>query len=278
MDTGSVTALVDAQITNAFILGTYTNFQTRYNGRSSRLPIYFSELGEAKDELAGDPGYSPQLQRGLPVPMGAKVIVWLPKLFYLQASSPAVINGYVYSFTWRLRNVFDFRKSPNRKHYHFGQQTPGVPDTNAAVGQQERTALPAANQSVTYVQTEPSSNLVRAVQNVREEDLRTLGLNLSNGISPDSAVAPGTTTFMDISQGLFDPAVTTTGTQPSFLVHEMTALGDELLIGIRREDANPSDWDLAAGGTDVQILNFFGTGLGTVRKERGVYVFTGTGF
>lgn len=271
---GSHTVMADAQFTNAFIMLPYKNFEDTYQGIPATTPLYLTEGGDARDSLAGQPGYDPELQKGLAVPLGSRVLLWLPELVYIATASPLVINGYQYSFTWRLRNVFDYRQ--DRRHYHFPKQVPGVADATVSPAA-DRVVIPAANNSVVYVQPEPGAFLERAVQNARSEDIRVLGSNLPLAVAPGGVPA---TNDMTVQQGIQDPAVTTTARTPGFLVHELQAVGDELLVAIRRvpsDDGSPANWDFTdAGGTDEQVSDFYGKGRGTPVPDRGVYAFTGT--
>ncbi len=81
------TVLADAQFSIARILRPYTNFETQYQGQPVDRRIMLSEVvngpgGEARDDLAikGQTGIDPELARGLAVPMGARVLIWFPKI------------------------------------------------------------------------------------------------------------------------------------------------------------------------------------------------------
>ncbi len=251
--------LADAQFGVTRIVRPVTDFETEYEGQSAARPIYMFEGNKNLDQLAADgtPGYDPTLARGLDVPMGARVLLWLPNLFWDEGGS--TFRGYEWTFIWRLRNVFDYRQL--RTPYHYPKQGEGVPDTTAPAGQQARVVIPAAYQTVTYMQTEPTSEISRVTQNVRGEDLQfsTTALTgpFSNGVE------------QAVEQGILDPAVVADAKRPQYMIHEVQAFGDELLIGVHRDSTTIGRW--AFGTTDLRFSQFLGDA-----SDVGVLVHVGT--
>lgn len=262
--------LADAQFTTAFSLQPFKNFEDIYQGVSAGTPIMLTEGGEALDSLAGRPGYAPNLARGLPVPLGARTVLWIPKISWVDPGATSGFNGYIYSFTWRLRNVFDYRNKEDRPHYHLGRQTPGINDTTV-VPPSPRVVVPASENSVVYVQPEPGTNIVRAVQNQYSEDINAKpSASLPLPLSPVGGAAT-----LAIEQGISDPAALPQ--TPSYQVHELQALGDELLIGLYRvTNTGEANYQFGLGGADRQLAVLFGDVLTEDRLDRGIYVFAGS--
>ena len=71
-----------------------------------------------------------------------------------------------------------------------------------------------------------------------------------------------------IQQGML-PSTVNDYTQPVLGVHEMQAVGDELLVGMYRSDDAGANWDFA--GVDAVIAEFFGAQW----PDSGIYVARG---
>lgn len=279
--------LADAQFGIAKILRPYAGFDAQdtgggvplgsYQGKDGGYPILFTEGGQALDEAAGEEGYSPNLVRGVQVPYGSRITLWMPMLPIREVD--AVPNSYEVSWSWRMRNVYDFRQ--RRIPYHYPKQSAGVP-----FGGQSRVIIPSATQSVVYNQNEPTtvSNgiVATAGQNVHAESML---LSFSQPFRKDPLL-PGTASFGTISQGLspVEPS------QVEFAVLELQATGDELVIGYSKP-AGLSAWDFTApqpannpplpGGADYLMSAAFGALSKTLNPPNGfpdwgIYVLAGS--
>ena len=115
----SQAVLADAQFSVARVFRPFEGFEAVYNGQSVRTPI---AIPGSLDPDAGRTGFDTNLISGIPVPMGSKVMLWIPTIF--QDSGGALgppsfqVVPYRYQFVWRLRNLRDFknyvRHSPKR--------------------------------------------------------------------------------------------------------------------------------------------------------------------
>lgn len=154
-----------------------------YNGYPGNIPIMFSEGGVAVDDLAGRPGYSSLLLRGAGVPMGSRVLVWLPRLVpYPNEICPLETAAPIYQweFSFRLRNLTDF--SATRNSYHLASGKAGAVayggEKNGGIDSdpQVRVPIPASDHTVIYNGLEPPvSPLVRVVtQRVLKEGFQTM--------------------------------------------------------------------------------------------------------
>lgn len=272
----SSTVLADAQFGTARILRPYDGFEAVYQGQPASTPIMLSEVvdppgGDPLDPSAAtrDAGYSSRLVRGLDVPMGSRVLVWLPQISAIVAA-PSTIARYQWTFIWRLRNVYDYRNS--RTPYHFPKQAAGVPETGGDAG--PRVIIPAATQTLPYSQSpEPAGNS-GVLTNLRNEAVTT-------GASVIAApLLPGGTTGI-IQQGLGDPNIFPAIGRPIYQLHEVQACGDELLIGLTRATDVTPNWDFNTPLLqDWQVRLYLGdpSSFPPARQipDVGVYVMTGS--
>jgi len=265
---GSKFVTADAQFGNGIILRPFDNFQTVYNGVSALTPIMWSPGGQPLDDAAGQPGYSPHFLKGMAVPLGARVVLWLP--VFGTVSSP--INPYSWQLFWRVRNLFDFRQ--NRVPFHLPKQSPGVADTTPVTGG-PRVLIPACYQSVMYAAAEQMSTNAPLAQ---PQDLHTEYIfNQPNRVMAGGGLVtpliPGGTKGV-IQQGVFDEVGPTVG-NPSWTEFEVQALGDELLIGMTRTldlNANPN-WVMTTFGDYDSVLPFARM---TISPDWGIYAFVGS--
>lgn len=269
--------IADAQFGLAELIRAPDNFVTDYNGTPRPIP-----LPGVLDEQAGRPGYDPNLIGGLPVPMGARLCIWLP---FIWNNSPAGLNdpndySYVYKIVFRLRNPRDFRnpaQGNRRKPYHLKDQSPGVADTSGPLPQ-PRFIIPACMWVVGYQQPEG-----RVIVNP------ATGLNASNpavrtyaeGIMPNSVglqrapFAPGAEPAVAVfQQGVLDPGAPSVqnANLPIFHPIFIDACGDDMIILIEKEQpddiAPVNNWNFA--GEDLQLATFF-----TSSNNSGIYVLSG---
>ena len=254
--------LADAQFGVVNIMRPVAGFEATYEGRAASEPIYLFPEGDHIDPIAADgvAGYDPNLARGLKVPLGARVALWLPNLFF----TSDVTRGYELILIWRMRGVFDFAQA--RMPYHF-TRSEGVADTTAPAGSQARVPIPAAYNSITYIQTEPLTQPGRAINNIHSEDLECSTDLLLGPLLPDGV------TRQPIQQGILDPTTVADAEQPGFIVHEVQALGDEVIMALRRNVTAAANWAFAT--TDLRFSEFLGTGTGVALPNVGVYAMTG---
>jgi len=262
----SQTVAADAQFGIARILRPYAGFDNltpgngSYQGISTNIPIMLTEGGLALDPFAGQAGYAPSLVRGLGVPLGSRVSIWVPSI--PPNNGGVAPFGYVYSAIWRLRNLHDY--AVGRIPYHYPKQGSGVPVVGSA-----RVVIPAASQSVIYNDGPAPTTLGgAATQSVYAEAL-TFNFSVNAGLG--IPLIPGGTSG-SVAQGLApsdqEGAV--------YEIIELQALGDELLIGVTRSGAGT--WDFTPStGIDATLSAAYGNGLdGTLFPDIGVYVMVGT--
>lgn len=259
------TVLADAQFGVARILRPFSGFRGVYQGQACTKPIMLTEVvdppgGAAIDQLAlqKTPGYASNLIRGIDVPLGSKVVLWLPKIGPFSADPAA---RYDWLIAWRLRNVYDYRQA--RNPYHYPKQEAGVP-----VGGSPRVVIPAAIQTVVYSQIPaPAAAGAIAASSAYPETVGTGGVAFGLTVSGLPLVSSGV-------DGTFEQGLSTSANEvPTYLIHEFQAVGDELLIGVSRSTAFGANWNFTAFGSEDFLLGSF---LGEDYPDIGVYVMTGS--
>lgn len=331
----STSVLVHPDFSIARTLRGYKNFEDVYQGKSSanstiwlsdrqsgkdpQADIAFAKLQGQINSLSGvippggldanDTQISPWFQRGIPVPLGATIVLWLP---YLQANAivgeAPVPIGVRYIVGWRTRDVSVFNQ--RREPFHQGVSGAGATDngaiknfeaTGAAVpiftGQATaRRTILAAFECVRYAQAEPTLGS----EAVATEDLWALELRLnpeqdkkpSPPLFPyfktQPAAAPGVV-LGDLSQGVLvngGPTSNPYGAGALLVPVTMKCKGDELLLGVQLE---PTGFIAPAWNFDNNAYNlslFFGragfaTGFPALaplggNKQLGAYISTGS--
>lgn len=268
---GSATSTMvaaDAQFSVARVLKPFADFETAYQGQPSYRPIAFPG---GRDVRAGQDGISPDLMRGVPVPFGSRLCVYIPAALTQDAAPTTFVQPYNYSFVWRLRNVRDYRQ--DRRPYHFPRQSPGAPDSVPGGGQ--RFVIPAAIDAVLYEQGEPAPGS-RAVQRAYQQTY-TVGLGYEFATFP---LLPGGGAGGSYQQGVLNPAdVGLVGANGAiFTALWMDAAGDELIILANRTNESLGPWDFANNADDAAFSDVYGTGDGVHASypDVGIYLFTGT--
>lgn len=272
------TVLADAQFGVVRILRPFSGFESVYQGQPASTPLMLSEVvdppgGAPLDSAAAvrDAGYSPRLVRGLDVPIGSRVLVWLPKIAASLVGPPPTDVRYEWTFIWRLRNVYDYRNY--RTPYHFPKQAAGAPETGPSAG--ARVIIPAAVQTLPYSQSpEPAGATASVSTNLRQEAVTTGAPVISAPLLPGGGTGV-------IQQGLGDPNVFAAIARPIYQLHEVQACGDELLIALTRATSPTANWDFNTPLlNDWQVRLYLGDPSGVAGFQTlpdvGVYVMTGS--
>ncbi len=275
--TEPVNVLADAQFSFAKPIRPFDGFEKVYQGKNALVPIAFPG---GLDPNAGLPGYAPNLIAGFPVPLGAKVLLWIPQCSYGVAPSP-LVTEYVYQISWRIRNVADYRHgNPDgtRTPYHIQKQAAGAADTTAPVGQQARLIITAALETILFEQTQPAPSLIGSPAT---GDLIANGLALpADGVSRFLPLIPGGG-FGAAEQGIADPAQVVEEPAPLFRPYFTIAKGDDMTIfAYRPPNASFATWDFANPLTDQAFSNTYGTNVAGPTHppypDLGIYVLVGS--
>jgi hypothetical protein len=272
--------MVDAQFTNVRVLKPFEGFERVYQGQPLSTPIAFPGERDPRAQQ-GKPGFDPNLMIGIPVPEGARVVIWFPVI----PPPPSNLNAqkaYSYKLIWRFKNLGDYRDPAAKRRrapFHFPRQSPGAPDTSFGGIPLPRTTIPAGWHVIAYEQPEPAQsagNLVIRVEKITPkidslfEYAQPLLSNGAQGVLQQGVVDPA-------SLGALAPAAR----MPLFLPFWTDAEGDELIILVNREtqpQSPPNTWDFVTPDEDFEFSNIYGTGNGTHEPFRdvGIYLQTGT--
>jgi hypothetical protein len=258
MADGGSAVLNDPQFALTAILRPYVGFDDQtgavgsYQGVNGLTPIMFTEGGVPFDAQAGTPGYSKRLVKGLNVPYGARVSIWIPQV---------LTNGINYDFhiVWRQRNVFDYRTQ--RVPFHYPKQGLGVPDTTVGDQPPDRVIIPAAIHTI-LVNASDYSNKSVGQTRVQGEAFRSTDFgNIGQPLGPQVPGVSAPDPMAIIQQGLL-PA--SSGYLPSYQVIELQAMGDEMLVGVEKLGDTAfggvvQTWDFTTIQNDLNFSFLFGT-------------------
>lgn len=279
--------MVDAQMTITRVLKPPLDFERNYQGQPASVPIAFPGT---RDPRAGTPGFSPDLMQGIPVPQGARVLLWLPICVspVPPGNALAPFQFYSYRLIWRFQGLASYRNpaaKQRRAPYHFPRQSPGAPDTSLGAPGVPRVTIPASWHVVAYEQTEPA---VGAGESKLRIEVITPTLDLITEfvqpLLPDGAAGV-------IQQGVLDPSPTVSGASanvPIFCPFWTDAEGDELIILANRfdwQDSGAPAWDFTDPNADLAFSNIYGRGAWSDPpdsgshepfRDVGIYMQTGT--
>lgn len=267
----SQAVLADAQFSVARVFRPFEGFETVYQDKSPRTPI---AVPGNLDPDVGATGFDANLISGIPVPMGSKVMLWLPTIYQRTSEDPLELQvvPYRYQFIWRLRNLRDFRA--RRSAYHFPRQS---------LGANNEFVVPAAQKVVLFEGPNTTRNQGPAGQFSATSEVFSTHQGVLERLEFPSVtpVAPRTPADAAASyqQGVANFSGVEDNQTVTFNSIQMDAEGDELLIMIDRLDDEgfTSNWDFTdASSTDFGLSLFFGSGSGSIIRDLGIYVFTGS--
>ena len=243
----------------------FDNFEEQYQGSLACAPILLTENGKAFDELAGEPGYDPNLVKGIAVPFGSRIALKIPLILWTVDDFGT--RGYRYRFMWRDRNTADWRRG--RKPAHVPQQSLGFAKT-VGPNQGPRVFIPAADNSVVYVQPEAAVDEDQIQHLIMGEEIEVRGAQMAHLPRMPNGQ------FGVIQQGVFPAFAANQEDNPGFCTHELQAVGDELIIAVTRElpEVGGDQWDFAVGGVDRYFSAIYGDAAGEgIIRALGVEVF-----
>lgn len=279
--------VINAQLAHARILKPPRDFEDAYQGLdAAEIPI---AIPGTLDFRAGERGFDPQLMAGISIPLGSRLLLWLPQSLSVEGI-PTV--PYIYRILWRLRSQSDSAEARARNltregnpqgglSGHLPTQLKGIPaDDGAAPGDpdQERVVIPCALSTIAYEQTEPGGAFDDATTNLRGERLSVRGQSyFPPGEAPILVNDP--TLKAVASQGVYPFPATPPGLNggPTYIPFETDALGDEYIILVTRDPGTTDLWDFATD--DFAFSRLFGTANGTRAPvpSIGIYAMEGSG-
>lgn len=273
--------MVDAQMNIVRVLKPFENFERVYQGKQVNIPIAFPGTRDKRAEERA-PGFDPNLLRGIPVPQGARVLLWFPMCMFPEnpPQSLSPFQLYSYRLIWRFQNLAGYRNPAaltKRAPYHLARQSPGAADTSIIpFPGLPRVTIPASWHVVAYQQPEPAGGLSGSV-NIHVEQITPRLDNLVQFVQP---LLPDGQKGV-VEQGVADPASVPGAVMPLFMPFWTDAEGDELIIEVNRTTATPDPldvWDFTDKTKDLAFSNIYGTGNGQHESFRdiGIYMQTGT--
>lgn len=283
-----------AQFALAKVLKPFDNFEDKYQGLDPLdTPL---ALPGGLDRLAGQEGYDPNLMAMLPIPMGSRILIWLPRLNQPEGYVATATPDYFYTILWRLRSLTEQTTDPERTSAaHFGQRLKGRPQRAGASSSidtpGDRFVLPVAIESVQIegASAEPTQVDVNSSQLVVNPPAGWKApitekypgpLSVNQKVKAAGMFSQGFTTFGD---GSPTPSDVNAGLQggPQYDIYETISRGDEMSVLISRDPnaialGDPGPWDFE--GVDIGLSNVLGTDGGTepILRGLGVYIFTGS--
>lgn len=256
--------LADAQFSAAKVFKPFRDFERVYEGQSVDTPI---AIPGTLDILAGKTGFDPNLLSGIPVPLGSKLILWMPTIFR-QVSDSLEDVPYQYRIVWRMRNLQDF--SLTRAAYHFPKQSLGV-------GSQY--VVPSANHGILWeglpstVPTSGGSTAPSKTESFSQSVVENF-VFVSTVTKPPLVATGASGAFQ---QGIGSGGVLGSNTSVSYNAVQLDVVGDEFMILVTRKPRLNGDDTWNFGDTDSGFSAFFGTANETREpiKDLGIYVMTG---
>ncbi len=251
----SEAVLVDAQFSVAKVFRPFSGFETVYEGLPCTTPIAFPGT---LDPSAGKSGYDPNLLAGIPVPLGAKLTLWIPNIVY----GPASMVPYTYQILWRLRNLQDFRDPARRAAYHYPKQS---------LGQSGQYVIPAGIKTILFESAQ--QQLTQGSRFYNDTTTSTEGLVVgSQGVAQAKTPSGAAAAYQ---QGLGVGSVGA-NTEATYNVVQLDAEGDEMIILASRSDAFGATWSFQGINIDAGFSQFYGAGSGSEFPDIGIYVFSGS--
>lgn len=245
----------------------FPGFEAKYQGVPVINPV---AIPGTFDFQAGKPGYSPNLLAGIPVTLGSKLLLWLPRFIN---DYGVIIPDYTYTLCFRLRTIDDKNADPAKMlSYHLDQRLPGLPNDPAQPETTKRFVIPASQYTISTQQLDsvaPSGKLTIQGANVVVKSTSVNGDYWTSPLTENYPGGPfdatGKVGFGGVwSQGQFEDEQGFLSVQsgykngPSYAnVEFMSCPGDELMINVSRTG---DPWDFASD--DAAFSKIFGTDNG----------------
>jgi hypothetical protein len=265
---GSSTVLAAPEFGTKRVLRPFKGFEAIYQGQDVRKPICFCENNEPYDPLAkrGLPGYDPNLVYGIPGNLGVRASIDIPMVAW---SKDGTLTRYWWMLQWRLRNIRDHNlNSDKRVPWHVAKSGVGFPETGTNPG--PRVPIYGIVETAVFAQSEPTGfppPLASVV--LRQVVVEPVGNFSLAPLMPDGSNGA-------VQQGIRPTIAFDLHTAPFYVNYETQAIGDDLVIAVRRDaDDDYPNWDFTPGGPDNTFSDFFGNGTGFEYEDLGVLLSWG---
>lgn len=263
----SQNVLSDAQMGLFQVLRPFVGFEAVYQGRSGTIPIAFPGT---LDPDAGKSGLLPNLLAGIPVPLGARLLMQIPMVGDSDTEDLVTLSdAYEYQLVWRTRNQQSYATAVAAGRqvaaYHLPSDAPGIGQLSY---------IPGASDVEIFEQNEATTGA--SVLNVVQQRYRPkvkpswVAPLLP---SPQGGVASGAW-----QQGVYrSEADSADGVGPTWVPLWLDVCGDELLILVYKIDTD-APWDFTDAAADRGFSNTYGTdnGLQANNPNSGIILSSGT--
>jgi len=323
---------MDVAFSTTKVLRGPKNFEDWYQGKTINYPLVLVDQSQTPDGLdpistqawgklsnearenGGVPppggyannttGFDPYLCAGVPVPLGARCLLWLP--FY-GPDQQTLGSEFQYSLIWRLRSASTYRQL--RKPFHlvsdrgYDSGDPALYANNARL----RRLVPSCRETIAFQQAEPGVGSATnyygdAKQNLWPVAIKThteWGADL-NGTTrlrgPLIRNFESPTDYSTAVEGYYEQGILDQGTPDShtttFVCYETRCKGDELVIAVMPTPGEGVDPEVATynfnAASDQWFMSYlFGRSgytsspttipFNTKNSALGVYISTGVG-
>lgn len=245
----------------------------QYQGKSSEIPICWPGTIEAGGVGSG---YI-NLMQGTPVPLGGRLIIWLPSFIRWTSSQKAAVQviPYAWRFVWRLRNAEMFSRdfqSGKQTAFHFssGDMRNGIFTVPAAVSAGILVG-PAMTPPFDPSNISQLAQQLELVENWAQPNSTVLGDVTALG-SPDlrPILANGGRAFLEQARGNASYPQANLTTLVSWNPIVIDALGDDLVI--LQTSVSSGTWSFTDPYSDKLLYQALYD-----NPDIGIYIMSGTG-
>ena len=261
--------MADAQMSMFKVLRPLPNFQSLYQGVDASVPIAFPGT---LDPNAGKEGYDANLLQGIPVPLGARVLIQIP----IAIATYDPVLHYSYQLMWRTRNQSDVAQAMlnGRQASAYHLRTEGL-GRNEIQGDPtaQRFFIPGASDVEIFEQGESALVGGAAVLNVRPQRyVPLIDPPWVPPLSPNGSNATGVW-----QQGVYQFSSNENCSGPTYAPIWLDAGGDELLILCYKITEGEGTWDFTDPAEDQAFANTYGTNNGGLPLNPNIGIIVSTG-
>lgn len=259
--------LSDAQMGMFTVLKPFAGFEGVYHGQPGTTPIAFPGT---LDPDAGKTGFEANLLRGLPVPLGGRLQIWIPMAVHALGDPTP---DYAYQFVWRVRNQRDVVRAINEGRqptaYHLPSQELGRREDEVPPTGEPLYFIPGASDVQVFEQAEPADG--PSFLNVMQQRyVPKVTDPWEQPLTPSGD--PGVW-----QQGTYQASSANIPSGPTWVPLWVDACGDELMILAYKTGDDPGNWDFNAEGADAAFGDTFGTGAGTMPNNPNIGILVSSG-
>lgn len=251
----------DAQMGMFKVIRPFEGFETVYQGQPGTTPIAFPGT---LDPQAGVQGINANLLAGIPVPLGARILLQIPMTGYDNEGAVELQARYEYQLMWRTRNQNAFKAAALA-----GRQMTAFHIPSEAPGRDDAVFIPAAGDVEIFEQSEPSLGS-SAILNIYQQRYRP---QITSAWTYPLLPGGGAASWQ---QGVYPAQASEQAAGPSWLPLWIDACGDELLILAYKIDTE-TPWNFQTSTADFAFSSTYGTAAGTLTNKPNIGILVSTG-